>query len=959
MADGPTPQQPAAGSDPPTTGYSKTTRRQYQACDQCRKSRRACDASTLRVASFPFRDDDNAEPLDPACDACSNCARTSKRCTFTWLSTLAPDGLPKGVKRKLESVGLTNPIPDSAANQGEQKPSSNPAHSASNSTLPALLPATSPPYGISLAAIDDNVSNCLMPGNSTHYYSASAGECYDAVPCKQMLPSARAVPNPAVLVPSVLSVHEASYPHKAASGANADHWGVLALSRQDTNSTSPDSNSNGSSNTISKAESSPTLTSASSDPDGDQDGLRRHSGKRLRNPRSRSSTDLMDTQGSLPAHSHSINSSGKSDLALTARQRSPLRLSVKQVDLADVSVKMNLVAGLSRIYRDSFETSLSCWVTERNCPYEIELKDLTLDDGPGSRETISSSRLMDRRIFERVRRLDKAFARLRERPMTVLETHASDKALQASVMAFASQWSHSSHNAYWRSREEAFQTKTAATNQAGGFDASSLPTEHEKQLRKRLWHDAWRAIQACAEIDSFKVILAYMLFALTQRPIEVHGTSCSEDYPCQKSPGCHSNGQSMDTSLEETMTGDWNPFHADDLQALASPPIYLEAAVRNLFSWRRKIERYRRLRARQKQDPANGSLDPFSVKDHQTFNLLFWLGVMCDTTSSAISKRPLVIPDEDCAMIRGDAEMASEMLTPLVEAPYPEEDETQPNSGQIWGEYLLNFTGALASNAKPRWPCTFEEAAKVLQEAIPVKVLMFRKVATLQTLAYRRKPPHRLEKCIQEALHVYKHWNLIYGQFMIDCVTQHNSLPPSVQSWYVILDGHWHYGCLLLADIISQLDKEGRTSIGPRKLRSKHNIVRQLCQENALAIAKIAEASLSEHLPSVPNNAEFHFPCNGSAILTEPWTDILVRAMGTACKIFIQWLAAWNNLDDPNHDWVHKNYSYQSLYGRAEECIQGMRLLGRKSDAATNTAEVFRTRLKSVMMDRRTSTQVI
>merc|ERR1711939_215061 len=126
------------------------------------------------------------------------------------------------------------------------------------------------------------------------------------------------------------------------------------------------------------------------------------------------------------------------------------------------------------------------------------------------------------------------------------------------------------------------------------------------------------------------------------------------------------------------------------------------------------------------------------------------------------------------------------------------------------GKYLLDFK---PTGPRPlaRWPCSFDEAALILQEAIPVKVLMFRKVGQLQTLAYRRNAPSKLEKCIEEALEVYQHWNATYGQFMLDCVAQHNQLPPHVQSWYVILDGHWHYGCLLLADKISQTDKEDRT----------------------------------------------------------------------------------------------------------------------------------------------------
>ena len=140
-----------------------------------------------------------------------------------------------------------------------------------------------------------------------------------------------------------------------------------------------------------------------------------------------------------------------------------------------------------------------------------------------------------------------------------------------------------------------------------------------------------------------------------------------------------------------------------------------------------------------------------------------------------------------------------------------------------------------------------------------------------------------------------------------------------------------------------------------RNLRADCHLIRGLRHDNAVAIAKIAEASLSEHVPFVRDNPEFHFACSGSAILTEPWTDILVRAMGSACKIFINWLSALHNPGDPNHEWVRTTSSYEELYSQAEACIEGMTLLGRKSDAANCTAEVFWTKLNRICSIRRTS----
>jgi len=349
-------------------------------------------------------------------------------------------------------------------------------------------------------------------------------------------------------------------------------------------------------------------------------------------------------------------------------------------------------------------------------------------------------------------------------------------------------------------------------SQSQNLSPNSGRTNHERVIQKMLWHDAHTAIQNSAEIDSFKVILAYMIFALTQRPIDEKPKSSSEAQVSptdsvedgrrgSEAPSTYENVEAgADPAMETIVDEEWNPFYASEPEALASPPIYLEAAVRNLFSWRRKIERYRRLRSEKTRTGGHGSMSPLAVKDHQTFNLLFWLGVMCDTTSSAFSKRPLVISDEDCAMIREDIEVADDGPLSGKSQNLPFEEDQHDDADSIWGKYLLKFTCVPDGSPQLRWPCSFDKAATVLQEAIPVKVLMFRKVAALQTLAYRRASPSQLEKCIKDALDVYWHWNRLYGQFMIDCVNGHHSLPAHVKSWYVILDGHWHYGCLLLAD---------------------------------------------------------------------------------------------------------------------------------------------------------------
>jgi hypothetical protein len=207
--------------------------------------------------------------------------------------------------------------------------------------------------------------------------------------------------------------------------------------------------------------------------------------------------------------------------------------------------------------------------------------------------------------------------------------------------------------------------------------------------------------------------------------------------------------------MEAALIEEWNPFYASDLEALASPPIYLERALRDLFLWRRKVERYLRMRLKAQLNETRGSIWALTLKDQQTFNILFWLGVMCDTTSSAVSKRPLVIPDEDCAVIReklgslalNDGRKFEWSDINHYRIPHGEQGDSETDA--LWGSYLLRFKWAGPRQTPPRWPCPFEDGALVLQEAIPVRVLMFRKVGQLQTLGYGRRAPRSLEKCIE------------------------------------------------------------------------------------------------------------------------------------------------------------------------------------------------------------------
>ncbi|EHY60556.1 Regulatory protein alcR [Exophiala dermatitidis] len=980
--------------DSMAAGYSKTTRRQYQSCDQCRRSRRACDAGTLMVVNFPFAEEEAASWPTSTCQACSNCAKSGKKCTFDWLRSLPLNGLPKGIKRKLELTGFQEPIDAQRKRSprtksppleagGDSLRSDSSSSSIEHKMVPAVCPRVrlihEPPAHVNSGSSayrephteTKHDSCCLDPHHSYHVSSGTATG------------------------PSVVPTRTTTAPalSRTSAAKPSVQWDIYTFARYNSSCSSSGSTSLDSRLSMSR---SPGLQRDSSTSSEEQYSAKAHSPKEtdytsqtggrvdssstgvLRSS-SASAGSCKSASTSTPTQAASRRPSNSSLLQSIGRTSSSTPLSPRQIRFADGALKAMIATGFLRIYHDSFENSLSCWVTERNCPYDAELGHLFVMSKAASAAEEPELRLGDNRIFSRVSRLDSAFSPLRGRRLTTAESRTASKALNAAIMAFASQWSHRSHNSFWKGKGGLSSMK-AGSNQSTKEPPSScrangglvLSSECERVIRKTLWHEAWTAIQASAGIDSFRVILAYLLFALTQRPMD---KTRSPAGPVQSalSDGCSHNDdkgrqngpspQPIELATDAAYLRCIHPATAG-FDATSSPPIYLETAVRNLFAWRRIVERYRRSRsymmASGHRQDLSSNLD---LKDQQTFNMLFWLGVMCDTTSSAITKRPLIIPDDDCAMVREQLDtvvlgrkmpnsdthpdQVPDMGIKVQVSPGKAQD-ARNNAEQLWGHYLLTFQGAEHRKKPPRWPCSFDEAAVALQAAIPVKVLMFRKIAQLQTLADRQSAPAQLEQCIQEAIEVCQHWNTTYGPFMHDCVSAHDSLLARVQSWYVILDGHWHYGCLLLADAIAQLDREERTMAAQRGLRARCGLITEIRKENAYAISAIAGASLAEHAPSFPDNPDFSFACNGSAILTEPWTDVLVRAMGSACNLLIEWLAIWQTPADELYGWVMSNTEYDDLYVRAENCIQGMALLGRKSDSAQQTAEFFWARLNHV-----------
>ncbi|KAJ5382206.1 hypothetical protein N7517_000117 [Penicillium concentricum] len=569
----------------------------------------------------------------------------------------------------------------------------------------------------------------------------------------------------------------------------------------------------------------------------------------------------------------------------TANSESQLNFCIASENAAKQNARATMSRNLIRIYHDSMENALSCWLTEHNCPYSDTISQLL-----PHREMQEWGPSWSNRMCIRVCRLDRVSSSIRGRALSAEEDTKAARVLHLAIMSFASQW-------------------TQHAQKGTGASVPSAIDHDERSIRKKVWNEARHALEHSSSIPSFRVAFANIIFSLTQSLLD----------------------RGQEVSLGELLEND-------------RAPIYLETANRQIFTFRHKFARLQREAAPKVRELGSGSIDPttasvprmqqpsepqqpdplLSSQEHRTtIDLMFWLGVMFDTLSAAMYQRPLVVSDEDSQI--------SSSSRPLAE---PEDqidfDHWNIPSRQIrrtqdvWGDLFLRSSKERqgSSQVQPRWPCSYEEAASILSEATPVKVLLYRRVTQLQTLVYRGASPDQIENGIQKALLVCQHWDSTYQSFMVDCVTNHELLPSRIQSWYVILDSHWHLAAMLLADVLESIDKCRLGSDIAREARQTTHLVATVRTNNALAVAGLARASIQGQDSLMERH--FHDSLSEVAFLVEPWTAVLVHSFAKAGYILLE------DLDIP----ADHNVYTECLRQNCDFLIRALQYLGRKSDMA-------------------------
>ncbi|KAF3761614.1 hypothetical protein M406DRAFT_342380 [Cryphonectria parasitica EP155] len=581
---------------------------------------------------------------------------------------------------------------------------------------------------------------------------------------------------------------------------------------------------------------------------------------------------------------------------------------------------------MMKIYHDVWEGALSCWLTEQSCPYNTiaissalhipdplrrqqqqlwaTLEDMQREWGPN----------WSNRVYRRVTKLDQKAHLLGLRRLRPADERRVATALNAVVMAFTAQWAQASRRS---SARWAPGTAPDGSDQPPDLD---LGDEFDRTLQKSFWNQARRALDDCGEIDSFRVVFAEIIFGLTQK------------YAAENA------GQHADDILEEN---DGNTARAvEDILGQDTQQIWIERAIRRLQVLRRRVD----LHDLQVQRHHNNGY--YDAECRKTIDLLFWLAVMCDTISAAMTERPLMVADEDSRNL-SLAHPSHHDASAVASAP------GALDTAKRWNVILAK--DLQTKRVSLRWPCSDHDIAQELTDAAPVKVLLYRKVTRLQALVARDRDPTAIEEAIQDSLMVYTHWQAIYSGLFSDCVANHLLLSARTQSWYVCLFGHWLLATLLLVDLVEIVDQRGMGGTRQMRQRADKATVSNIRRSSVMLVSDLARASTPRH-DDYGELETFHHAVNEGALLTEPWTMILLRTFSRTAIILLEGtvrLAPPPQTADSAEAPVVATEVERGNLERCENCVRALWYLGRKSDMAREVAGVLgvalqRERLKAI-----------
>ncbi|KAF4978142.1 hypothetical protein FZEAL_5440 [Fusarium zealandicum] len=591
----------------------------------------------------------------------------------------------------------------------------------------------------------------------------------------------------------------------------------------------------------------------------------------------------------------------------TTKQRTnSTSLSPFSVDhsLMERSNNQFISTNLLQIYHDVLEHNLSCWLTEVTCPYRAGYN-------TSSSDTIAEwGSSWSNRIYRRTVRLDQVAQSTTHTQLNRAEEKAATKALHLSIMAFATQWAQGS-----RRQREQYPTHTDNFEEDRPEDIfDNVAQEFDRNIQRNLWEQAQRALQDVADVESYRVACAELIFGLTQKP-----WVDDDDAKPMASGLNHWRNQGVKFD-PDSMTAEIGGMIARD-----GVPVFIERAARKMHALKFRFDSARR-GVGKSNSGAKGkdAMSVMGVEDRGTIGLLYWLAVMFETVSSSMNERPLVVADADS-----------------------QHDDAREEFGAAedgrWNIPLFIQDSLEKPCRTVHWPCSYEAAAESVTRSAPVKVLLYRLVSNLQNILRRGGRGQKVEDIIRNTASVYRYWNMTHGAFFRELLRDYESVPGRIQSWFVCISAHWHLAALMLADLIEFADDNelGVPAISCSRLCGK--MVTRIREASARELSDLARVSTPTNQDATgmtaPQLSHFHHAVNEATILTEPWTIILIRAFSKAAVLLMS--EASDALEYERATSRKSSRDFQEPLRRAEACVKGLWLLGKKSDMARKVAETL------------------
>ncbi|KAM0424211.1 hypothetical protein ACHAPT_010583 [Fusarium lateritium] len=828
------------------------------ACDQCRRSKRACDAAPLELPDHDsFSNGTIVLGKRPASEAelqpCSYCTKTKKQCTMNWAwSQVQITAALAAAAREDSSLECIIPGRRRQSTVGNDAAEAQPPTMTDTAfTMPPACepgPSHQDPQGQGLFSQELPSLDLSFPEGSL-----------DALPFGSVPPENNSIPGHDFDV-SAFEEGTSSSDYLADSLSHHLSAGSESICSQ----APPEVQFDDSFSASHQAE--PIAPSRSSRSGSSRPGSDK---SRQRQKRRRTSRSLSAQQtGSLSPFSV--------DQSMMARSNTQF-------------ISTNLL----KIYHDVLEHNLSCWLTEVTCPYR-----------PGSNTSPHSEwgASWTNRIYIRTQRLDRVAQSAKLIQLTRSEDQAATRALHLAIMAFATQWAQGSRRQ--KERYPSFGDPLEDDRPEDFLD--EISEEFDRNIQKHFWEQAQKALQDVADVESYRVACAEMVFGLTQKPwAHDDSTSATDGFDFLLGQETRFNADSMMAEL-------------GDIIARDGAPVFMERAARKMHALKFQFDSTKRgMDGFRRGKKASNSLSVMSPEDRGTVGLLFWLSIMFDTVSSSMNERPVVVSDAESQ--HDDARQQT----------------TDSADGQ-WNVPLFIQDSLEQPYRVVHWPCTYEAAAEAVTKSAPVKVLLYRHVSYLQNILRKGGRGEKVEQIIRNSISVFRYWNLTHGAFFKELLHDYEAVPGRIQSWFVCISCHWHLAALMLADLIEYVDENelGEASISYGRLGSK--MVSRIREASARELSDLAKVSTPDRGTTgmiSPSLSHFHDAVNEATILTEPWTMILIRGFSKAAVLLI------SEANDFLEFGLTTRGSFQESLMRAEECTKGLWLLGKKSDMARRVAD--------------------